>query len=433
MISYIRTFQGGKFEGYNHNYGTVELTTDYGPSSGSFIAGRCSCANIPSSNLSTKTSQPIANFESLDKYIDFMASRLRPNEDRITNSVNGIGITKYYVCYWPKQNIKESYYDSNLSEFATLDKTLVDAFKLAGGDAGLNIESTNIVKNADKEIRKILEGISTRLTNDINILNNLNTTTTATPSCPPPTITSFTPSTGVTGTILTIVGTNLDTTTGITINNVNTVTGITRTSSTNISVLVPFSNTDIPQNNSISVKTNNGTAKSKTEFTYNPNQKTAAPPTVAPGIPPNTNTNPQQTGPIVLIDSPKYNTVGGTTNMEVTINPQAGSWDILASSCEWSWKAVKLVAGPNNTLDEEVVGSDYFSRDLEGYVSSNKKSFTVDDTDLLRIIEENIDDNAEFNKISRVYSKISLYAKPDITNSVKTDIIQTFPFNILIR
>jgi hypothetical protein len=44
----------------------------------------------------------------------------------------------------------------------------------------------------------------------------------------------------VSGTILTIVGKNLDEVTGVTINNVTTTTGITILNSFNISVVVPI-------------------------------------------------------------------------------------------------------------------------------------------------------------------------------------------------
>lgn len=437
LISYVRTFQKDTFVGYNHNYGTIELTTDYAESSGNFIAGRCSCVDIP--NSTGKTSQPIANFESVDKYIDFMSSRLGPNVDRITNGANGIGITKYYVCYWPKKNVEESYYDNHLSEFAELDRTFQNAFKLAGGDAGLNVEATNVVKNVDKDVRQKTKD---KLAGKVAPPNNLNITTTVVEVCPPPTVTSFSPMTGVTGTILSVRGTNLDTTTGVTINNVTVTEGITRINSTNITVIVPFSNTDIPQNNLITVKTENGSASSTTNFTYNPNQTAPAPPTVAPGVPANANTNPQQTGPIVLVEKTQYDLIGSNTKMDVTINPDAGSWDIIPQYTEWTWKAINVVPGPNNTFIEEVIGQGQ-GRGLEEYVFSNKKQFEITDLDILQNVKESIDDDAEFNKIDTIYSKISLlavstikYDKFRITDNPKDvipDAYQTFPFYITFR
>jgi hypothetical protein len=426
MISYIRTFQGGKFEGYNHNYGTVELTTDYGPSSGSFIAGRCSCANIPSSNLSTKTAQPIANFESVDKYVDFMSTRLRPNVDRITNGANGIGITKYYVCYWPKQNIEESYYDSHLSEFTTLDKTLVDAFKLAGGDAGLNVESTNVIKNVDKDVK---QKIKDTYAGKVTLQNNLNITTIGTTVCPPPTITSFSPMTGVTGTILNIRGTGLDTTTGITINNVNTITGITRNNPTSITVIVPYSNTDIPQNNTITVRTENGNVTSLSNFTYNPNQKTAAPPSVAVGVAPNANTNPQQTGPIVLTAKTQNDLMGSDTKMEVTINPQAGSWIILSGQTYWIWKAVDIKVGSNDTIVEELIASGSSNSALQKYVYTDKKGFAITDNNILDEVKLSMNNDEKFGKINKIENKISLGAQ---STSNISNISQSFPFKVIV-
>ena len=97
-----------------------------------------------------------------------------------------------------------------------------------------------------------------------------------------------------------IIGTDLGTVTAVTINNVTTTTGITINSGVNIVVLIPFSNTPIPQDNTITLSGVHGIGTSTTTFTYNPQQVSAAPPTVAPTIPPNSNTNPQQTGPITM-------------------------------------------------------------------------------------------------------------------------------------
>jgi hypothetical protein len=441
LISYVRTFQKDTFVGYNHNYGTIELTTNYAESSGNFIAGRCSCVNIPDSK-GTKTAQPVANFASVDKYIDFMVSRLEQNVPRITNGVDGIGITKYYVCHWPKDNVSESDYDSHLSQYAELDKTFQKGFKLAGGFAGLNVEATNVIKNEDKEIRKILKQTLAGITKDIN---NLNTTTTAIPACPPPTVTSFSPMTGVTGTILSIRGANLDTTTGVTINSIVVTTGITIYNPTNISVIVPYSYTSetiVEQNKPIIVSTQNGVGSSTTNFTYNPNQTTPAPPTVAPGVPANANTNPQQTGPIVLLEKTQYDLLGSNTKMDVTINPEAGSWDIIPQYTEWTWKAINVVPGPNNTTVEEVIGKGQ-GRGLEEYVYTNKKQFEITNLDILQNVKESIDDDVEFKKIDIIYNKISLmavssikYDKFRITNNpndVIPDAYQTFSFYITFR
>jgi hypothetical protein len=139
------------------------------------------------------------------------------------------------------------------------------------------------------------------------------------PSCPPPTITSFSPLTGVSGTILTIVGNNLDEVTGITINNVTTTTGITILNAFNISVVVPFSNNGLTniQQTPIIVRGIHGSTVTSGLFTYNPSQVTPIPNNTN-----NTNTQPQQTGPVTLIENTQIGVNGSTSSLMVGVNPQ---------------------------------------------------------------------------------------------------------------
>jgi hypothetical protein len=226
-----------------------------------------------------------------------------------------MGITKYYVCHWPVSNVEESYYDSHTSEFTTLEETFNKAFKSAGV-AGLNVEATTELKvattNQKKKNNNTLAGVTTPA-------NNLNTTTNVVPSCPPPTITSFSPLTGVSGTILTIVGNNLDEVTGITINNVTTTTGITILNAFNISVVVPFSNNGLTniQQTPIIVRGIHGSTVTSGLFTYNPSQVTPIPNNTN-----NTNTQPQQTGPVTLIENTQIGVNGSTSSLMVGVNPQ---------------------------------------------------------------------------------------------------------------
>jgi|694.fasta_scaffold00445_27 hypothetical protein len=313
MICYAKTFDQTKFYGYANNYANVTLTTDYGPTgSGYFSSKKYSCVNIPNST-GTKTSQPVANFNTIGDFFDFMIARLLPRVNQVF--VNGMGITKYYVCHWPVSNVEESYYDSHTSEFTTLEETFNKAFKSAGV-AGLNVEATTELKvattNQKKKNNNTLAGVTTPA-------NNLNTTTNVVPSCPPPTITSFSPLTGVSGTILTIVGNNLDEVTGITINNVTTTTGITILNAFNISVVVPFSNNGLTniQQTPIIVRGIHGSTVTSGLFTYNPSQVTPIPNNTN-----NTNTQPQQTGPVTLIENTQIGVNGSTSSLMVGVNPQ---------------------------------------------------------------------------------------------------------------
>jgi hypothetical protein len=350
-----------------------------------------------------------------------MIARLLPRINQVF--VDGMGITKYYVCHWPVSDVTESYYDSNTSQFKTLEETFNKAFKSAGV-AGLNVEATKELKvattNQKKKNNNTLAGVTTPA-------NNLNTTTNVVPSCPPPTITSFSPLTGVSGTILTIVGNNLDEVTGITINNVTTTTGITILNAFNISVVVPYSNTITVGNNPIIIRGTHGNSTTTGNFTYNPNQKTPTPPPPVPGAPPNVNTQPQQTGPLPLVGTTTYNPNGGASTLRVSINPAAGDWIMVDNNIRWSWKIDKRVLGPNNTVETVTLETVTDSRDLEGYLSNDKKIFYITDALLLAELKNssNVSD-AEINNASVIYSKIQFVAiSPD-----KPDAFQSFQFTL---
>jgi hypothetical protein len=186
----------------------------------------------------------------------------------------------------------------------------------------------------------------------------------------------------------------------------------------------------------IVLRTKNGNVISSGQFTYNPLQTEPQPPTSVPGVPLNANTQPQQTGPLVMNGSITYNSNGSTNSLLVTINPDAGLWDILSGQTEWTWRAIKKAEGPNNTTFDFVVAEGEFSNDLASYVSSNKQSFSVNRTDILNIIKQTMNDDVEFNQISSVESKISLLAlSPNAfadPNNIIPPAFQSFTFNINI-
>ena len=319
LLCYVLTFNKDKFEGYNNNFASVALNTFWGSSTKFFIQKQASCVKVPNS-LGVKTSQPIANFENLDKFLDFMVARVSANIRRIYVGENGnapLGLAKYYVCYWRPSsdgipNISETYFDENQDLYKVLYSTLTKGYKSAG-EVGLPVDRAKTA--SIKQILQITDGVA-------GATNNINTTTLPPPTCPPPTIVSFSPLTGVTGTILNITGTDLSSITAVTINGVTTTTGITINNSTNIVVLVPFSNTLVVQNNTINVRGEFGNGNSVGLFTYNPLQTSAAPPTVAPNIPANYNTNSQQTGvPTFVGVTQNGRTILGTALIEVNINP----------------------------------------------------------------------------------------------------------------
>ena len=437
MICYVKTFESGKFNGYNNNFANITLTTDnYGDSVGYFSPQKYSCLNI--SNLTPeKTSQPIAHFDDITKFLDFMIAKLRPNLQQIINPNTGIGITKYYVCNWPIQTeITSDYFDQNLNQYSRLEKTFTEAFNSAG-TYKLPIDETKEIKKINQnQINKIKDKNSGKT----NPQNNLNTTTNIVPSCPVPTITSFSPLTGTSGTILTIVGRDLDQITGITINNVTTSSNLTLINEFTINVVVPFSNTSTQQENPIIVRGLNGDGISQSGFTYNPQQLSPSTPITPPGLPPNVNTQPQ---PAVLISNTTINQFGGDEQMTITINPNSGDWNILSANTLWSWVAYKTIAGPNNTIVEEKVGEGSFIPEFQTYVSSNKKSFSISATDIIGEVNVNIPNIDDINSITKINNKITLLAEPvdrnikyNVTNNpddIIRDVSQTFSFRIITK
>ena len=407
MLCYILTFNKDKFYGYNNNFANVPLSTNWGASTIYFVQKQSSCVKIPNS-LGALVSQPIANFTNLDKFLDFMVARLTPNLKRIYYGENGnapLGLLKYYVCYWKpptaeNQNIPESYFDENQDEFTKLYDTFDDAYESAKV-VQLDFES---VKKAYDAVKLQIQKIATSTLDNIQLaINNLNTTTLPLPTCFPPTITSFSPLTGVTGTILNITGTDLGTVTAVTINNVTTTTGITINSGINILVFIPFSNTPIPQDNTITLSGVHGIGTSTTTFTYNPQQVSAAPPTVAPTIPPNSNTNPQQTGPITMISSYNSDPTGSNVTITVVINPElipgvAENVSGAISNAQWlylnsqvytkmAYQCVKMSATTNNQQTQVILLEGSFNNlPFEGNFI-NEWKFVLSTEDILDVFD----------------------------------------------
>ena len=405
LLCYILTFNKDKFYGYNNNFANVPLSTNWGASTIYFVQKQSSCVKIPNS-LGALVSQPIANFANLDKFLDFMVARLTPNIKRIYYGENGnppLSLVKYYVCYWKpptaeNQNIPESYFDENRDEFKKLDDTFDDAYKSAKV-VQLDFESVKKAYDAAK-----LQKTATSTLDNIQLaINNLNTTTLPLPTCFPPTITSFSPLTGVTGTILNITGTDLGTVTAVTINNVTTTTGITINSGINILVFIPFSNTPIPQDNTITLSGVHGIGTSTTTFTYNPQQVSAAPPTVAPTIPPNSNTNPQQTGPITMIASYNSDPTGSNVTITVVINPElipgvAENVSGAISNAQWlylnsqiytkmAYQCVKMSATTNNQQTQVILLEGSFNNlPFEGNFI-NEWKFVLSTEDILDVFD----------------------------------------------
>jgi hypothetical protein len=435
LMCYIKTFNKDKFYGYNNNFANVELSVYWGPSTQYFIQKQSSCVSVSNSNA-TNNPTPIANFNSLDKFLDFMVARLTPNVRRILFGENGnapLGLPKFYVCYWTPAtnetpNITPEYFDENQSEFETLFDTVKKGLKSAN-EVQLSGDANNTVKAADKAQEQQIASGGTGAT------NNQNTTTVSGPICLPPSITSFTPLTGVTGTIVNIIGNDLGSVTAVTINGVTVTTGITINSETNVVVIVPFSNTTIAQNNVITVKGVYGDGSSTTTFTYNPLQTTAAPPTIAPLVPPNSNTNPQQTGPVIMIQVTSYN----NDNLTVIINPEyyptgntaLSPWNFQYTEQDTTldYQFVRLSATSNNQYVQVILGQGTLTQDLDSYFV-NEIKFQIDSSSIVSDFDnQNIDIPPGTTKI---LCKFGLTAQRVDQPNIGQEATQWFPFSFAI-
>jgi hypothetical protein len=166
LLCYVLTFNENKFEGYNNNFASIELNTYWGTAGKDFfIEDQASCVKLPNS-LGARISQPIANFENLDKFLDFMIARLSKNIRRIYVGENGnapLGIPKYYVCYWKPPsngipNISETFFDENQDLYKDLYDTIRKAYGSAG-EVGLDFESArNAAKLQTQQIANVGDG-----------------------------------------------------------------------------------------------------------------------------------------------------------------------------------------------------------------------------------------------------------------------------------
>jgi hypothetical protein len=425
ILCYIQTFQQNQFYGYNNNFINLPLTNNYGtPGSTFFKSKTYSCVSIKT-RANEQLSLPIANFDDVDRFLDFMISTLSNNVEKVfgRQTGSGIGIAKYYACLWggAYETVSESYYDSHLSEFKVLQGKVDEGIKSAG-PAGLNVESITQVRKEDKKQKEKIANTYAGITTPPNNLN----TTIVPVICVPPTITSFSPLSGISGTIVSIIGKDLDQVTGATINGVKTTTGITINNSFNISVIVPYSNTTVAQNNSIIVLGTHGDSASVVNFTYNPAQVTPV-----PSNPNNSNTQPQQTGNVILIDQTQTSPNGSTTSLVVNVNPQAAATN--------TWTIQQNVTMIISVYDNNVVNNvktETLNRSVtttvSSYVSSNTFTMTYANVQSMLITNPiNEFKTTPVTSTQTVKIKFELTAVP--TDKIKNpqNVQQTFNFKFI--
>ena len=339
-ISYVRTFEGinskaGFFTSWGNNLGTVSLSTNWG-SSIEYMSRTYSCVNVVTSS-SKGSSQPIAIFDSLEKYIQFMASRINVNNQK---RIEQIGLAKYYCCFWPnaESGVSEEYYDNNLSQFAEVTTTLYKSLDSAADAKLANYQEVSNLKNKIKNTES---------------KGRLNPSVTPTPSpvpanatqiCPPPVINTFSPSAGFTGTVVQINGRNFESLKSIkVIGTTVELRDITILNPQTIRFVLPSITASVAGQVSvgkISITTEYGTTDSVSSFTFNPALQNVI--TSSPGGYQNTetqqqlsrlqqsnaavNTNPQATGPITMIGTTVQLNESKTQSLNVKLNPQVTGW-----------------------------------------------------------------------------------------------------------
>jgi hypothetical protein len=441
-ISYIRTFQPdattkiGSFNAWNYNLCTISLE--------SILAGQISqigktysCVNIKT-NPSSNSSQPIAHFNSLDSYINFMSGKLTSRIPQILN----IGLVKYYVCHWPTDNIEESYYDSNIGTFKqtkdTMYEALASALAVGLSDTNLSIELKNNIENTESKGKT--PGVTPTPT---VVPPNVGQT------CPPPVVSTFSPSAGYTGTIVQVNGRNFESVKSIkVIDKVVELKDITVFNKETLRFVLPAITIPAGQDvatGRITVTTEYGEFVSLVNFTFNPaleNAITSSPggstnptvqeqPTVQQQDKAGANLNPQNTGvPPLEITNQTKSPIGGDEELVVKVKPNVGDWKIDTQPTI-SYVVYTVGLGTNNTITRNKV-EEADNVIIEGFVSQDQQTFTCTKQNLI---------DAEFESVLDIYKdsnvqievSITLVAIPEDKEKNPTYVRRNIPFKINVQ
>jgi len=441
-ISYIRTFQPdgntniGSFNGWNYNLATLPLTINWGGQI-SQIGRTYSCVNIKTSPASN-SSQPIAHFNSLDSYINFMSGRLTNRVNQILN----LGLVKYYVCYWPTTNIQESYYDSNIGTFKQTKDTMYQALKSALevglSDTTLSIELKTKIENTESKGKT--PGV------------------TPTPSpvppnegqtCPPPVVSTFSPSAGYTGTIVQVNGRNFESVKSIkVIDKVVELKDITVFNKETLRFILPEITIPAGQDvatGRITVTTEYGEFESLVNFTFNPglqNNTTSSAGGYANGTSQQqssvqqqdfagANLNPQNTGvPPLEITNQTRSTIGGDEELVVKVKPDVGVWKIDTQPTI-SYVVYTVGLGENNTITRNEVEEANNVR-IVGFVSQDQQTFTCTKQNLIEAEFEGVLDIYKDSNV-QIEVSITLVAVPEDKEKNPTYVRRNIPFKINVQ
>ena len=424
-ISYVTSFVkssnsgAGNFVSYNNNLGLISLENNFQPRANKYFKKEFCCVNVKVGTQAQST--PIVAFTTLDDYIKFMGDSLSSR----TPQIERLGLDKYYVCHWPKDNVSESYFDSNVGEFETVRKTMEEAIK-SSVNVKLVTESTADAVDASNNRQN---GRTPGVTPTPTPLNPLPGQV-----CPPPYINSFAPALGFTGTQMVINGRNLDTTTKVFFKEGNSQYDveqryITIIDAQTLRIVVPkFADGTQVKTTNLAVQTSYGTFTTVGTFKYDPSVPASAassPGSFVNGASGTENQNMSNTNPTVpaLITSDLTTaTNGGTDLLKVIVAPNVGAWTISSTqTLTYSYK--KITRGPNNSeiKTEQKTGT----QSLTGFVTNNGQTFqfTKANADVLfnGLIPESDRINSEIN------CQIQVTAVP--ADRVANPQNQTLPFN----
>ena len=451
-ICYIKSFVEngnnglGDFVGFLNNFANISLYNNFTPTAKDYFTKNYGCVRVKATS-SVIRSEPLVAFSDINKFIQFMAARIEKSLDRIAE----IGIAKYYVCYWPKQNVSESYYNSNKSQFQTVIDTV---YKSLDSAVKANLVPQDVAKNAKEETRNDQRNVTpTPLASGAPV-----PTPTPTPilpypgqACQPPVINSFAPLSGWTGTIIQVNGYNFDNVSGVTVNGtVVPKTGYTIFNSSTIRINVPQVGQGTTRNvGTILFNSEYGDSKSTTQnqFTYDPilssttvsspgnfvnNQNTPAP---SPSVgtipePPAVNSNPQTTGPNPLVEVSRipYN-LGGDEILTVEVATSAVGWKINQQvTMDYSIYTVERNA--NNTIRFVQIPGLSRAESTTNYVKNAQQQFLVSRQALLTNDFDDIIDNYREDEL-RIQIQFQLKAKSPNPN--ETLVSQNYNFVINVQ
>jgi len=377
-ISYVTSFVkssnsgAGNFVGYNNNLGLLSLDINFQPRANKYFKKEFCCVNVKS--VGKTQSMPIVSFATLEDYIKFMGDSLANRAPQIEK----IGLDKYYACYWPKDNVSESYFDTNRGEFETLIKTMEDAIK-----------SAVAVKLVTESTADALDETNNRQSGSTPGVTPTPTPLYPNPGqvCPPPYVNSFAPAVGYTGTQMVINGRNLDTATKVFFKEGNTEYQVEERYVTIINpqtlrIVVPVMGQGTTvKNTTVKVQTSYGSFTTVAQFKYDPAAPVGSSPgsvvNGASGVGSTSNVNTNPTTP-ALKETQRTTATNGTTDLlKVEVAQNVGVWSIKPTQT-LTYTSYKIEAGPNNTIVRSQLAQG--TQSLNNFLSNNNQTFSINKT-----------------------------------------------------